>query len=39
VDGFEIPEEPTIGELRGVRLVGFDQGGAVVVEGVSNLLI
>ena len=39
VDGFEIPEEPTIGELRGVRLVGFDQGGAVVVNGVSNFLI
>ena len=39
VDNIEIPEEPTIGELRGVRLVGFDQGGAVVVEGVSNLLI
>ena len=37
--GFEIPEEPTIGELRGVRLVGFDQGGAVVVNGVSNFLI
>lgn len=39
VPGTVIPEEPTIGELRGVRLVGFDQGGAVVIDGASNLLL
>lgn len=39
VNGMPIPEEATRGELRGLAFAGFDQGGAVVVDGASNLLI
>ena len=34
-----VPEEATLGVLRGINMVGFRQGGAVVVDGASNLLI
>ena len=34
-----IPEEATRGVLRTVKLVGFEQGGAVVIDGASNLLV
>jgi hypothetical protein len=39
VNGIPIPEEATRGEVRGLSLAGFDQGGAVVVNGASNLLV
>jgi hypothetical protein len=34
-----IPEEATRGVLRTVKLIGFEQGGAVVIDGASNLLV
>ena len=34
-----VPEEASIGRVSGLRLAGFEAGGAVVVDGASNLLI